>query len=60
MLHSKIGKYFDIRRVSLDFIKTYYESRSQHVFFDAVKSSIPSQELGVIQGSYTGPLFLDI
>ena len=46
--------------MTLDFIKAKYENRSQYVCCDAVKLSIRSQELGVIEGSKTGPLFFDI
>ena len=59
ILYDKLELY-GIRWVSLDFIKAYNENRSQYVYFDAVKSSIRCQELGVIQGSKTSPLFFDI
>ena len=51
---------YGISGVSLGFINAYYENRSQHVCYDAVKSLIRSQELGVIQGWTIGPLFFDI
>ena len=50
ILYDKLEIY-GTRGLSLDFIKAYYENRSQCVCYDAVKSSISSQELGVIQGS---------
>ena len=59
ILYNKLDIY-GIRGVSLDFIKADYENRSHYVCYDAVKSSIRSQELGVIQGSKTSPLFFDI
>ena len=46
--------------MSLDFIKANYEKGLQYVRCGAVKSSIKSQEPGVIQGSNTEPLFFDI
>ena len=46
--------------MSLDFIKPHYGNRLQYVCYDAFKSSIRSQELGVIQGLKTGPFFFDI
>ena len=46
--------------MNLEIIKAYSINRSQYVCYDAVKSSIRCQELGVIQGSKTSPLFFDI
>ena len=48
---------FGIRSVRLDFIRTYLASTSQNVCYDAVKSSTRCQELVVIQGLKTCPLF---
>ena len=50
ILYDKLERY-GIRGVSVDFIKAYYENRSQYVCYDVVKSPIRSQDLGVIQGS---------
>ena len=47
ILYDKLERY-GIRGVSLDFFKAYYENRSQYECYDAGKSSIRSQELGVI------------
>ena len=55
ILYDKLERY-GIRGISLDFIKAYFANRSQYVYYDTVKSSIRCQELGVIQGSNTGPL----
>ena len=59
ILYGKLERY-GIHGVSLDFTKAYYENRSHYVCYDAFNSSIRSKELGVIQGSKTGPLFFDI
>ena len=54
------SKLYGIRGVNSDFIKAYYENRSQYVCYDAVESSIRSQELEVMQGWKTGPFFFVI
>ena len=59
ILYDKLEKY-GIRGISLDFIKAYFINRSQYVYYDTDKSSNRCQELGIIQGSITGPLFFDI
>ena len=58
--HSLVIERYGTRGVSLDFIKAYFANGSQYVYFDTVKSAIRCQELGVIQGSKTGPLFFDM
>ena len=59
ILYDKLERY-GIRSISLYFIRAYLANKSQYVFYDTVKSSIRCQELGVIQGSKTGPRFFDI
>ena len=59
IIYDKLDRY-GIRGVNLDFIKVYFASRSQYECYDAVKSPISCQKLGVIQGSITDPLFFHI
>ena len=59
ILYRKLERY-GVRGIALDLVKSYYENRKQYVAFNACKSDIMLQELGVVQGSKCGPLFFDI
>jgi len=59
ILFEKLHRY-GIRGVGLDFIKSYFENRSQYVHVNGNKSNNVFQNLGVIQGSKCGPTFFDI
>ena len=56
LLNDKLQRY-GIRGVSLDSVKACFATRSQHVCYDAVKTSNKCQEIGVNQGSKTSPIF---
>ena len=44
----------------LEWIEAHFCNRKQCVSFKSRKSDLANQELGVIQGNKTGPLFFDI
>ena len=46
--------------MGLDLVKAYFADRYQYVRYKKQKSSLSPQNLGVIQGSKTGPLYFDI
>ena len=51
---------YGVRGVGLKFIESYFTNRKQYVSFNSSDSELVNQNLGVIQGSKIGPLFLDI
>jgi len=59
ILFRKLERY-GVRGISLEFIKSYFSSRSQYVQLGDVKSLLLKQDLGTIQGSKNGPIFFDI
>ena len=59
ILLSKIEKY-GVRGVGLEFIRAYFTNRKQYVSFKSSHSQVETQQIGVIQGCKTGPLFFDI
>jgi len=59
ILLKKLERY-GVRGKSLELITTYFANRLQYVSFMGSQSKRMSQELGVIQGSKTLPLFYDI
>ena len=59
LLVRKLERY-GVRGVGLEFIQAYFENRKQFVSYKSAESSLITQNLGVIQGSQTGPLYFDI
>ena len=59
ILFSKLERY-GVRGLPLDLIKSYFHGRKQYVCIKDVHSRVKEQNIGVIQGSKTGPLFFDI
>ena len=59
ILFSKLERY-GVRGLPLELIKSYFEGRKQFVCIKDVHSTVREQNIGVIQGSKTGPLFFDI
>ena len=50
--------YYGIRRLALDWVKSYFSNRSQFVQFNDYSSCSNNIRCGVPQGSILGPLFL--
>ena len=59
LLFRKLERY-GVRGVGLEFIKSYFSERKQYVRYKSSDSDVRCQNLGVIQGCKTGPLFWDI
>lgn len=59
ILFEKLYRY-GVRGGALDLLKSYFSNRNQYVVYGNSKSECSQQQLGVIQGSKTGPLFFDI
>ena len=59
ILFSKLERY-GVRGPALELIKSYFSGRRQSVCIKDVYSRVREQNLGVIQGSKTGPLLFDI
>ena len=59
ILFSKLYRY-GVRGLPLELIKSYFHGRKQFVSIKDVHSRVQEQNIGVIQGSKTGPLFFDI
>ena len=51
---------YGVRGVALDLVKSYFIGRKQWVNFKSNASNIENQDIGVIQGCKTGPMFFDI
>ena len=59
ILFTKLERY-GVRGLPLELIKSYFHGRKQFVCIKKVHSMVREQNIGVIQGSKTGPLFFDI
>ena len=59
ILFEKLSRY-GVRGVSLELLVAYYDNRVQYVNINNFNSRALEQNLGVIQGSKTGPTFSDI
>ena len=59
ILFSKLDKY-GIRGLTLDFMKSYFQNRTQVVNYMDAKSKPMNQEIGIIQGSKNAPILFDI
>ena len=59
LLLAKLYRY-GVRGVVLKFLESYFSKRMQYTEFRQNTSGLLRQELGVVQGSRTGPLFFDI
>ena len=59
MLVRKLERY-GLHGVGLGLVRAYFADRYQYVCYQKQKSPLSPQNLGVIQGSKTGPLYFDI
>ena len=59
ILFSKLEGY-GVRGKPLQLIRSYFDGREQYVIYSDKKSTLRSQNLGVVQGSKCGPLYYDI
>ena len=59
LLLGKLFKY-GVRGSCYKFLESYFTDRKQYVLFGETSSTTKTQNLGVVQGSKTGPLFWDI
>ena len=57
ILLSKFERY-GVRGIALDLLKSYFQNRNQVVEYHDAKSGVLAQNIGVIQGSKCGPLFM--